>query len=204
MRRSICGILSTLSVLRFRADGFEICIDFSFFFAVAVALLISDEMLAYSTLLACAAHEAGHFFAMLLCGVKPDRLLLYGGGACIRAAGLCRADFSRQIVIALAGASVNLALCALTSECVPVFAAVNLVLGAFNLLPLTCLDGGSVADIIARKRLSCRAYGVFSGLSHALDCVFTAVMIFAALSYGGALMLAVPVYTMVLQLYKDE
>ena len=90
-------------------------------------------------LLAAAGHELGHLAALRLCGARAERIRLGFGDARIETGFL---GWRAELLCALAGPAVNLAAFAAAGERFPVFAAVSLLLGLFNLLPIPPLDGG--------------------------------------------------------------
>lgn len=193
-------------MLRFRISGLSICLDFSFFLAVSTALLVADELIVYSGFLACAVHEAGHLLAMLACGIYPEKLKLYGGGICIFADKATLLNPPRRVLILLSGAAVNLAFFAVFHTKMPLFAAINLIVGLFNLLPFQCFDGGAVIALAAQRALSVRAYRIYERASAVFDCLITILLTALNIffSTGGVLMTGVLVYTIILQLYQDE
>jgi Zn-dependent protease len=100
-------------------------------------------------------HELGHALAARIFGIGTRDITLYPIG------GVARLEYmpekpSQEIVIALAGPAVNVALAALAHFALPFsggglgtmllqrFIVVNLSLGAFNLLPAFPMDGGRV------------------------------------------------------------
>ena len=89
-----------------------------------------------------AAHEAGHLLAARLMGRRVTGLTLSALGAELRLSGVTA--FWQDALLALSGPAVNLALAALCAArgIAPVFIGANLLLGAFNLLPIRPLDGG--------------------------------------------------------------
>lgn len=94
-------------------------------------------------LVAAALHEAAHAAAIYLFGGRILKARLGFGDAYLRTSLLPpRAAFW----CALTGPAVNL-LCALTlGRAVPAFAAISLLLGAYNLLPVWPLDGGRMVN----------------------------------------------------------
>ncbi len=93
---------------------------------------------------AAAAHELGHWAAIVLSGGQVRRLRLCAIGAELVLE--CSLSYGREFFCALAGPAVNvlLAVCACrgTGERMLLFAGLNFALALFNLLPLAPLDGG--------------------------------------------------------------
>lgn len=121
--------------------------------AVAVlgvfVLLSSPEMLA-ALLLAALMHEWGHYLVLHMQGGRVDAVTVTALGAEMHMADDCRLSYGGEILATLAGPAVNLLaapvlgmlghhapLCYLLS-------GAQLILGAFNLLPIAPLDGGSI------------------------------------------------------------
>lgn len=94
-------------------------------------------------LVAAALHEAAHAAAIYLFGGRILQVRLGFGDAYLRTSLLPpRAAFW----CALTGPAANL-LCALTlGRAVPAFAAISLLLGVYNLLPVWPLDGGRMVN----------------------------------------------------------
>lgn len=99
-----------------------------------------------TALCAAAAHELGHLGAIYMVGGQVSRMRLTATGAELCLEGTL--SYGRELLCALAGPLVNLLLAFGAARAgAVVFAGINLALGAFNLLPLSALDGG--------KALSC-------------------------------------------------
>ena len=91
--------------------------------------------------LSVALHEGAHVIVLLLC--RREILEIRGslGGFLIRTAPL---SYGRELLTAAAGPVMNGLLFLLTAEKYPVWALVNVVLMAYNLLPFYPLDGGRI------------------------------------------------------------
>lgn len=88
---------------------------------------------------AAALHELGHCCALLLCGVKIQKICLRAFGTQIETESM---SYGRELLCAMAGPAVNFGLLLLFTQKMPLFALVNLCLLGYNLLPIFPLDGG--------------------------------------------------------------
>ncbi|MBQ6569660.1 MAG: site-2 protease family protein [Clostridia bacterium] len=124
--------------------------DFLFFAVLAFGFCCDGGGYLGLTFLCAIAHEAGHIFAMLLCGVPPVCILFEPFGAAIKCPGSNFLPEKLQIVIFLTGAFVNFALAGIAflmfGEC-PFF-WINAALGIFNLLPIAPLDGANALECL--------------------------------------------------------
>ena len=92
--------------------------------------------------LSCALHEAGHWLAIQAVGGEVTGLRLGIAGAAMELGRPL--SYGAEILCALAGPGVSLAL-SWVGSILPggaLLAGINLVLAAFNLLPVSGLDGG--------------------------------------------------------------
>lgn len=114
------------------------------FFAAAALLLVLDKTgTACAGIVSAAVHETAHILAAALLGEKIARVRLNLFGAEITRQS--RHGYQQDIIISLAGPIANLALFlffAALSGMQNKWTLANLVLGAFNLLPIEPLDGG--------------------------------------------------------------
>lgn len=99
--------------------------------------------------LAAVLHEASHLLALRLCGAGTQRLRLGGTGAVLSHTPL---PCARQIFCALAGPGANVLCTFAFARWAPRFAAVSALLGAYNLLPVEPLDGGTALRALAERR----------------------------------------------------
>ncbi len=118
-----------------------------------LSLLLPPEAL-LRTLAAALLHESAHLLTIALTGQKPELLRVSAAGLCLnlRAPALC--PTGRFAAILCAGPAANLLAAAGLYCCgFPESAAANLSLAVFNLLPLSCTDGGSLLYTLAEQRL---------------------------------------------------
>lgn len=107
---------------------------------------------------AAALHEAGHWLAIRLAGGRVRRLRLTAVGAVMELGCGVRMSYGGELAAALAGPGANLLAALLISRMAAeenglayLFAGINLVLAAFNLLPVRCLDGGRALFLLLSR-----------------------------------------------------
>ena len=124
-------------------------VNASFWLLVLLAAIVSPLTAVAAILTAAALHELGHLAVMRYYGVSVKRFRLTALGAELDAPALARLPYGRELIITLAGVTVNLFCAVLLAllglrtwrEWPFVFAGAHLVLAAFNLLPVVPLDG---------------------------------------------------------------
>ncbi len=152
--------------MKFKLFGTDIYVSF-LFSAVIVAMLATDRTgYILPLLLAVFLHEMGHLVAMWCLDAAPKRIRLIPTAVEITA----KFNYNRknEIKIALAGPMVNLFLAtvlifnyaAFKNEDYLVFGIINLLIGAFNLLPVTGLDGGNILFALLVKKLNLNTAGL--------------------------------------------
>ena len=175
-------------------------IHVTFLFAAALALAINaGRAEAVGTVFASALlHECAHLALLLSYGEKNLTLTLRPGGASIENASLSALPYQKLLVCALAGPAVNLTLAGLFFVCGQRFhgeffgqaARVNLLLGGFNLLPLSFLDGGRALDcILCLKRKSPVPGGVRRGIDVLVVSLLAAASVYLLFTGRDALFL---------------
>lgn len=144
--------------MKFKLFGTQIYISF-FFCAVFTIMLATDRTgLILPTFFAILMHEIGHLFAMWVLDCAPKQIRL------IPASVQIVSDFSKRykndIIVAVCGPAVNYVFfltfyfnyLAFKNEITLYYGLLNLIIGVFNSLPVSGLDGGTVLfSIIARK-----------------------------------------------------
>lgn len=120
-----------------------------FLLTAAALYYLDDQGVLLWGALACALHELGHYAAILGLGGRVARIRLSAAGAEMALSAARPLGPPAQLLAALAGPVVNLALALLSARLAEglgeswyVFAGLNLGLACFNLLPVAQLDGG--------------------------------------------------------------
>lgn len=133
-------------MLKLRAVGTDICVSYPFI-AVFTILSFTDKSEYFTaSLSAVLLHELGHIAAMKIMSVHIE-IIRFKLGA-INIVADCFGSKKQSAAIALAGPIVNLSLSVLYFVCdgfLHIFGAVNLVVGVFNLLPISGLDGNDIS-----------------------------------------------------------
>lgn len=136
----------------------SVVFDFSFFAAIALLALLGGNYALFG-LVACIWHELGHLVFMKLCGIPVKRMVFYGAGIKIAPDKLIDfTGFAASFLILIGGSGANFALAVglwpVNSPETRLFAAINALIGTFNLLPLQYLDGGKIILLLIRKLCS--------------------------------------------------
>ena len=150
--------------MRIRLFGTEFYVSF-LFAAVITAMLAFDRTgFILPLLFAVLIHELGHLAAMWILDCAPKRIRLVP--AAVEITAKIGGGGKYEIFIALCGPAVNLLLfatlfvnyLAFGNDSYLTVGLINLLIGVFNLLPVTGLDGGTVLfNILCRKTELSRA-----------------------------------------------
>lgn len=170
--------------MRFRLFGTEFYI--SFLFAAVITAMIAFDRTGFILPLffAILIHETGHLAAMWALDCAPKRIRLVP--AAVEITTKIQSGGKHEIFIALCGPAVNLLLfaalfvnyLAFGNDGYLTVGLINLLIGLFNLLPVTGLDGGTVLfNILCRKTDPSKAVLIMRiiNLSVAAAALITAV-----------------------------
>lgn len=115
---------------------------------LALFVMLSSPLLLAALLLAALGHELGHYAALRRLRGHVTVIRVTALGAEMQVSG--RLSYGGELLAAMAGPAANLILALLLAcagrfwDTLYLFAGAQLVLGAFNLLPILPLDGGSM------------------------------------------------------------
>lgn len=159
------------------------------------AAIVSPTAVLAAVLLAATVHEWGHLAALRYYGVPIRALRLGALGAELDAPMLARLSYFRELAVTLAGVAVNL-LCALALallsarlgwEVLALFAGAQLLLAAFNLLPILPLDGARALYLLTAYLFGLRAASTVTAVASvtlALTLAASGVYL-SAVRHGG-------------------
>ncbi len=182
--------------MKFKLFGTEIYISFLFAATVAFMLATDRTGLVIPTLFAVFVHEAGHLFAMWTCDCAPRRIRLVP--ASVQIVRSFAPKPVAEFAIILCGPAANIAVFAALyvnylnskSDTCLIFALINLIIFAFNMLPVKGLDGGTVLYMLLAKNIGAqRASGVLRIITATLGTLILCVGIYLAI--GGKMNLSV-------------
>lgn len=119
------------------------------FLAVISVISLNGGRFSFQSFIACMIHESGHLAAVLFTGGDIKKVSFSATGIRVVRSEEIMSSVSEDIIILLSGPAASLIASAiLLYGKFSYFSSVNLILGLFNLLPFSALDGGSVIDII--------------------------------------------------------
>lgn len=131
--------------MTFRAGNCRVTVGIPFLAVVALVLALDRSGIAFAGFVCGALHEAAHIAAMKKLGNMPEQMRFTAFGIDIVRRSEQR-GYSRDALVSLAGPVANFS-AAVLLFCIPqtrhsVYFYANLVLFAFNALPIAPLDGG--------------------------------------------------------------
>ena len=168
-------------MIEFSLNKTKIQFDFSFFAILAFCFSLDSNNILPMSFAACVIHETGHLVTMLLFHIEIGSLYFYGAGIKL-GSYIEYADFKRRMIVLFAGSSANLITCAF-AICTNwyTFAAINFVVGVFNLLSVGDLDGRQILSAVS-DRLHLPA--VWTKIANFMSCV---LVLSVSLFYGDSI-----------------
>lgn len=162
-------------VLRWTETEKKLTVYPSFVLFVCVLLWLDRGHTAALFLISAGLHECGHLLALHLMGVPVCRMELRASGAVLHTG---RSSYGKEAFCTAAGPLVNLLLLAVCFRRCPTAALVNLILLAYNLLPIYPLDGGRLL-----RTVLCVLFGAENGerLSGLISAMLTGIIVICGL-----------------------
>ncbi len=136
------------------------------FLLVLAALCFFDGAgLLFYVLVSSVLHEMGHACAAFICGGRVAALRLGAAGAYMRLSFSDEGTVFRELLLCLSGPAVSIIAAQAASMLASklgeprlfIFSGASLVLGLFNLLPLSRLDGGMALRALLSRHIGARA-----------------------------------------------
>lgn len=141
-------------MITLRISGVRTDIHFTFLLFNAVIFLMRGNQAILCFYGGCILHELGHILAAAFAGISVQRVSLTGMGIVMTAEKNSSVPTKYSLFVLLSGPAVNL-ICAgiiFLSGGNFSFAAINLALCVYNLLPFSSLDGGAALEILVSGR----------------------------------------------------
>lgn len=151
-------------------------VSFWFFALAAACALAGQDVL--GLMAGALLHEAGHLAAMSVCGGRIGQIEVGLMGAKILPRYQTIPSTARELFVLFAGPAAGL-FAGLGAAGLGFwsFAKINWFLSAFNLLPLSGLDGGSILSLVLTARLGERGEQVAQGVGIFFSAVLTAFLL---------------------------
>lgn len=174
-------------MISFSLKRIKFTVDFSFFAVIAFLCIIDGGKNIISAFSVCLIHETGHLIPMTISGEKIKSVSICGAGIRIVPYKNPLKPIFTDIAILAGGSFFNFITgfsVILFSENISLFAAMNIIIGIFNLLPYRNFDGGEIMLILMEYygnefiRLNAEKIVFFIGIITSL------MIISAAYSYG--------------------
>ncbi len=182
-----------------------------FFACIALLMTFSVDSTVLIALLSSALHECGHLAVLLYFGSEIKSVTLSFYGMKIVRQGEMTLSFKKETAVCLAGVAVNLTLFFIFLILNILFkkpffikiSAVNLILGAFNSLPVFSFDGGRVLECVLKNRYDLeKSERILKKVSVLTILPITAFGIFLFIKNGNFTLLLCAVYMLVSSILK--
>ncbi len=171
----------------FFVNRIRIEVQFLFFATLTLWVLLDPTGVALLGVVASLLHECGHLLLLWQFGCKPRKIAFELGGIAVIKSGY-QLPPTREVLVLAAGSLTNFLLALLFFSHSPTFAAINLLVGGFNLLPLSMLDGGKLLAILCDRTFSVatalRIMTVVQGLTVGLLCLLVGCLLRQGMSSG--------------------
>lgn len=136
-------------MISFTLNKTEIRLDFSFFAAVAIFVLLDRTGQSITALAACITHEMAHLISMWCFSVNASSITFYAAGISVNSEQLEFTPFGVRLSVYSAGAAMNIIVAvALFLLGRKLEGFINLFTGLINLLPIGGLDGARILDLL--------------------------------------------------------
>ena len=168
-------------MISFCVGKLKITIDIGFLAVIALVSMSGENCIAAFS--ACLIHEIGHIIQILLCEYKTEKISCsISGVKIITASGRVHSVYEELGVIT-GGVTANIAaaviMFAINGGRPDIFIVTNIIIAFFNLLPYSCLDGGSAIRTVVeytvgyqRQNTILKAAGIFNIISAVAACYF--------------------------------
>lgn len=170
----------------FRIRGVKVSFDIGFLSIISFVMLSGGKYYGL-TFVSCMIHELGHLIQMFLSDERVSVISFNISGITIVPCHKKINSFWNDICILLGGPFANLVTALfsfyITGGNINIFTLINLILGLFNLLPFSKLDGGSIVCTLAECFMSCEKKEWFTRYLCIFNIIILAVFCFLFSEY---------------------
>lgn len=158
--------------MHFNFFGISVNLSFTFFALIIFVTATNNTTEILPCFLCSLFHECGHFAALIFLGEKNIVMNIgFFGGEIKRLDGI-KTNYKKECVVHLAGPFINIILAVISrlflfSE----LFSINASIGIFNLLPISCLDGGRALNSLLSAHLSERTSSIISNVISYCICI---------------------------------
>lgn len=179
-------------MVSFMLGKIRVSLDFTFFAVLCFVCIFDSGGYGILYLAACLCHEGAHLAVMAIKGQVPEEIIFSGGGICIKQ------PRDAAFAVLAAGPAINFLLFGIFCFGLPqdsiykmIFAAANLCVGVFNLLPMGDLDGKRLLNEIMIKHCSIKTAERTISILQTVTCVIWCGIVLFLLAMGAVNLTAV-------------
>lgn len=202
--RSSRGMIFTL---------FKIKFNISVPFAVVLSFLLITDQTGFmsASVLAVSVHEIGHLAAMYFTNALPESISFGFGG--IEIISRSFTSFSKSLAVCISGPLANMVFFFIfyavgktaDSYLVFCFAAVQLLVGAINLMPIRGLDGGDLLKYILSATVKCNPEFVLRWVSIIFSCAVLVLGVMVSVkNVSNPSLLLLGIYLIMLNIFRYD
>ncbi len=184
----------------FNISGVKIEITFLFVAFISFVISLNVPSNVILTIISSMLHETGHLFMMFILYNKPEKVRFELTGINILRKQEMKVSTKNEILISLGGPLVNFIivmiccafLCLYDNKLLLTFAGINLILMAFNLLPIKKLDGGTALYHLLSKKYDivfCSKVLMITSVVFILIILMWGIYIFVVSKYNFSLII---------------
>ena len=157
----------------FRLGSLSVRLEFGFFAVLALTAAVSPKGLGLFCAAAGLFHELGHLYWMTYFGALPKKITFSWEGIALTPSTRLLSP-GKETLILFGGSLFNLLLALFPLP--PEYRLASVCLGAFNLLPLSGLDGGKLFSLLSVHlpggSRSCRILSILTAIFLSIAAVF--------------------------------
>lgn len=195
-------------MLEFKFLDTTIQIKFLFIAIITIFLLTDTTGLSIICLLSCVFHELGHLLSFRLVQIKP-KLLCFDITGIKLEQPTTQLPFLTELIILLAGSFTNYTMAFIGYLISPIqnqnLIIINIIIGTFNLLPLSGFDGGKIVFTLLSIFLTDKtAYKISTWLDSITKIILISLCLFSIYAYQFNLSYIIITILLIVSLFMNK